>query len=267
MKKLLFLLFVFISLDSSEIIFASSGELSKPQTLVEMQAEKDELEKQETLLKFKWDTFKLGNDSLEDIVKTDLTDIEKTNLEELILLYLEGKEYLESDLNNAINSGKDILEIKKSLLNGKHDFYKQLIPYIQTSKLEAFKSYVDSDLNYNEKSKDIQTKINQKGIEQEKRLEELYDDRDDSARSLRKNIENSITLKVTPKINKFISQESFIKLSSEIKIEIFTNIKSKFEIAIDKLGDQATPTRALEERIIGLEVVVDILDSYIDNWR
>jgi hypothetical protein len=248
-------------------VFASSLETKKPQTLLEMHAEKQELEKQEDVLQFKWNTFRLWNDTLEDIVKLNLTNLEKQNLEEIITTYLKSEKKLENKLNNSIKSGKEIENIKLRLRDWKHSFYKELIPYIQIIKLEAFKNYVNSDLNYNEKSKDIQSKIEQKDVEQENRLEELYYNRDDSARDLRKNIEASITLKVTPKIDAFVAKKWFLELSNDLKIEVFLNIVNKFEFAIEELENTQNPTRALEERIIWLEVVVDILDTYIGSWK
>ena len=266
MNKLIILI-VFLCTFSAQTSFASSWDTVKPQTLLEMQEEKEALEKQENVLQFKWNTFKLWNDSLEDIVKIDLNTTQKLELEDIISVYLESKEQLEGDLNKSIESGRNINEIEEELLTQKHSFYKSLIPYIQISKLEAFKKYVDSDLTYNEKSKNIKNKIDQKDIEQEKRLEELYDDRDDSARDLRKSIEKSITIKVSPKIDQFVKQEKFSDLSWIVKIEIFTNMIRKFEDAISDLENTSNPTRALEERIIGLEVVVDILNTYIDTWK
>lgn len=268
MKKILLLIsFFLICTFQMQYIFASSWDIEKPKTLLEMQEEKHKLEEEETVLQFKWTTFQLWNDSLGDIMKIDLSAGEKNNLEEIINIFLESKEDLEKELDKSIERWREIEDIKTELLEWKHNFYKNLIPFIQIEKLESFKKYVDSDLNYNEKSKSIQDKIQQNDIQKTERLEELQDKIDDNSRDFRKKIEETITLRVWEKLDIFVSQENFSLLENEVKTEIFLKIILKFEDAINNLEDSVNPTAALEAKIIGLEVVIEILESYRDEWK
>lgn len=200
-------------------------------------------------------------------MRENLTQEEKDDLEDIINIYVKDKDYLERKIEKYISSQKEIVDLKEELLRGKHQFYKDLIIYIQIEKLEAFKQYVDSDLNYNEKSKDIQDKIEQKNVEQSERIDELRNQIDDNSKNFRRQIEEKITVQVSDKLDIFVNQESFQELSAESKIKVFTNIINKFESAIDKLENTSNPTAVLAERIIWLEVVVSILESYIDNWK
>ena len=263
--KLLFLLwFSFLTAWFAQPIFASTGDT---QTLQQWQEEINALKKQENILQFKWSTFQLWNESIGDIMKVGLDSSQRIELESIITSYIESRDEEEKNLAKSVSAWRDVSGIKTILLEWKHQFYKDLIPYIEIRKLESFKNYIDSDLNYNEKSKNIQTQIEQKDIEQNERIEELYDDRDDHARDLRKQIEAAIKLQVQWKLDQFVAKQDFAKLNADVKIEVFTKIIQKFETAIDTLEDNASPTRALEERIIGLEIVVEILQSYIDTWK
>jgi hypothetical protein len=180
---------------------------------------------------------------------------------------MSSKKELDYELKEWVNDWDEVSDTQVELLSIKQQFYKELIPYIQIEKLESFKKYVDSDLTYNEKSKDIQVQINQKNIERNERVEELREQINDNSREFRKQIEESITIQVKWKLDVFIVQESFSKLENETKIKIFSNIILKFEVAIGNLENSLNPTRALEERIIWLKVVVEILESYIKNWN
>jgi phage-related minor tail protein len=183
-------------------------------------------------------------------MRENLTQEEKDDLEDIINIYVKDKDYLERKIEKYISSQKEIVDLKEELLRGKHQFYKDLIIYIQIEKLEAFKQYVDSDLNYNEKSKDIQDKIEQKNVEQSERIDELRNQIDDNSMNFRRQIEEKITVQVSDKLDIFVNQESFQELSAKSKIKVFTNIINKFESAIDKLENTSNPTAVLAERII-----------------
>lgn len=200
-------------------------------------------------------------------MKEKLSLSENTQLEDLVVWYTDSEKLLERSLEKAISSGRDVEEIKTELLLLKRDFYTQLIPFIQNEKREAFTEYVNSDVTYNEKSKQVATQIEQKNIKITQRVEEIQDKAEDNYKPLFKWIEEKIVIKITEKLETLISEERFSNLDNSVKIKIFTKYIDRFENEIDRIDKINNPTSIIEEKIILFDVIVEILESYIDRWQ
>ena len=246
----------------------TSAELTeKPQTLKQMQWDIKTLEKEKERLEFKWKTFRIGNDNLWDLIRSDISEAEVNALELLVNIYNSRKNNINLTLDSAVESWIETESIKKELLLLKQELYKDLLPYIQMEKLSEFKVYVESDLALNEKSKEVATEIEEKQSERDERIEEIKEKIEDNTETLRAQIEEKIIKKLQTRLDEFIAQEKFQELPNESKILLFKRLILKLEVKKQSLSDTLNPTSIIEERIILYDIVQDVLQGYIDNWK
>lgn len=249
-------------------VFAVSGELNteKRETVQQMQENIESLEREKIHLDFKWDTYRIWNSALGELIKPELSEKDKEILEEIIIDYKDSEDEYEGKVSRALESWKDIEQIKKDFLYKKQDFYLSLIKYIQLNRLEEYTEYVNSDLNYNERSNSVATEIEQKNIEKEERIEEIQNQIESNTNILRERIREKVTSRVTARLNLFITEEKFNSLSNGWKIIVFQKLQWKVQIKMDQLKSQEN-IEGLEEKLFPYEVIMEILQKYIDDWN
>lgn len=273
MKKLFFFSIFLLCFQFQQSVFSASWEITdikvveKKPTIQSMQNDIKTLEGQKERLKFKWSTFLIWNEKLWSLLRDNLSEEEKKEVEVLITTYVEEKEIFDTKLVKALKYERDTKEIKNSLLKRKHTFYKSLLKYIEVDKLDKFTVYINSDLQFNEKSKIVSIKIDEKSIQRDQRVEEIQEKIDDNSRILRKKIESIMTVKIKKKLDVFVSKEKFNALPNESKIILFNKLIDKIEINHTKLKNAVNPTSFIEEKIVLFEIVEEILYSYIDQWK
>lgn len=239
----------------------------QPETLNEMQSNIKTLEREKVRLEFKWNTFRIGNENLGDLLRLDITPAEKISLETLITNYSALRNKTQQDLDNAIERWQDSNTFQNKLLELKRDLYKELIPYIEPTKISAFRSYIESDISFNEKSKKVAVEIEEKQTKRDERVEEIQDKIEDNAETLREQIKKKLTLSLQNKLDAFIAQEKFQALEDSSKIFLFERLITKLNSKKRSLQETLNPTSIIEERILLYEVVEGILYNYISLWQ
>lgn len=242
-------------------------EEKKVQKVEEIQSDIKILEKEKKRLEFKWNTFRIGNENLGDLIRQDLTQQEKETLEILIVNYTTLKNKWDSDLNVAIERWQNTEKLQQENSELKKKLYQTLIPYIQIDKLSAFKLYIESDISYNEESKAVATEIEEKEVARNERVEEIQEKIEDNAELLREKMRKTVTESLLIKLDEFIAQEKFQSLKAESKILLFERLIEKIILKKDILEATENPTSIIEERIFLYEVVQEILQWYIESWR
>lgn len=245
-------------------------ETEKPQSIRELWEDINTLEQEKKLLVFKWKTFVVWWNSLSDLVRAEVSDEEKAEIEQVLNSYLDQKNIYTKDLNTALENQdklESIEEIKSNMIQNKIWFYSNLLPYIEASKADDFKLYIDSDLKLNEKSREVSVDIDRKNIERQERVEVLQERIKDNKELLRYNIEERVNTLVTSRLEEFTKKESFLNLPNEQKIEVFDRLIKKIDTLIDKLKALENTTSVVEEKIILYQVVQDILQWFIDTWK
>lgn len=257
---------IFLWIWNFQSVFAAE-EIQEPRTIREMQESIQALEKEKTRLEFKWNTFQIGNESLWDLIKQDISIEDTQNIEEIVFSYSRENSRLERSLDLQIGSLQDTNNIENELLELKKNFYKSLIPFIQINKLEDFKRYIDLDLSYNEKSKLVSTQIEKKQLKRIERVEELQVQIELNNKILREKIEQKISIDIKEKIESFILQDSFIDLNNDQKRQVFAKVINKIELEIINMKNKSNATSIIEEKTIIFEIVVEILKSYTQEWK
>lgn len=252
---------------SPQSVFWFSWEIKSTETLREMQEKIDSLKEEKQVLDFKWKNFRIGNENLGDLIKKDLSEEEKSEIERLILDYNEDKENFEEDIEVALEALEAIDDIQRDLILLKQDFYTSLIPYLQDDKLEGFRKYVESDLTLREKSNEVATQIEQKNIERTERVDELQEQIKHHKEQLYEQIKEKVTSRVTQRLDEFILQEKFQELPSESKIAVFERLILKIQERNAALEENSHITSIAQETKVLYEVIEEILNSYISLWK
>ena len=216
------------SIKAAEIVPAKT--IEKKQTIREIQDSINTLQKEKNHLDFKWDTYRIWNETLWDLIRSELTEEERDILEEIIIEYKDSQDEFEGKLTRALESKEETERIKLEFLSEKRAFYMSLIKYIQINKLEQYKNYVDSDLNYNEKSNEVATQIEKRNIEKEERIEEIQGHIDNNKNILRDRIREKVILRVTQKLDTVTWEEKFKQLSNGWKSYCFSKTTNEGSI-------------------------------------
>lgn len=249
-------------------MYAEEGE--KPQSIRELWEDIEVLEKEKDLLEYKWKNFVVEGNSLSDLVKDDLSDLDKSVIESIVTSFIDKNQKNTTQLNFLISSWQEsekIDSLKWDIVRNKINFYSSLIPYINNEKSLAFKDYINSDINLNEKSKEVSVEIDRKSIERQERVQVLQEKIQENKETLRYSIEERVTELVKSRLEWFINKPWFTDLSDEQKISIFIKFIAKIEVLIGELESRDNATSIIEEKIILYKVVQNILQSYIDLWK
>lgn len=264
MKNFLILIFL-LTFWSFQNAFWASWENYVP-TIKEIQDNIEELQKEEKKLQYQWQNFRIGNESISGLLKTNLSEEQQKALELHISSYNNERAVLESEQKKNIEYGHSLEETQKNIFLLKEEFYKALLPYIQIERLPDYLKYVESDTFLNEKSKIINSDIQITTKLQEDRIEEIQENISDHSKQLRKQIEEKMTLKVQEKLDTLIQEEKFQKLSNAAKIMLFEKFIEKVNERAKGLSMQNT-TSFTEEQQILYTTLENILSGYINKWR
>jgi len=252
------------------VVSANSWETLKPASLREIWDNIQELEQEKRLLEYKWKSFIIWWNSLSDYVRDDISDEEKSELEFIVELHIQNTDTFRIELEELVQnwtSEDEISSKKTEWIQLKKEFYTSLLSYIQDEKIESYKSYIESDLLLNEKSKDVSTEIQIKTVKKQERVEYLQEKINNNKELLRSKIESRVWTMVRERLDTFIERETFRSLSLEDKTLIFQKLITKIDEKISELEFQTDITSVIEEKIILFRVVQDILWEYIDNFE
>ncbi len=232
----------------------------KVQTIKEIQENIVFLEQEKKNLEFQWSSFRIGNGTLKDFIRTDLEQNEKSTLESLVLSYIEKTRKIQENIKTDSDS-------QKELLLKKQDFYVSLVSYIEIERLANFKNFVAADLLLYEKTKDVSLEIEQKNIEKQERVITYEAQAQENGERIRTQVQEKIYSQVQGKLNIFVQQEKFQTLANESKISIFQNFSDKLSQKSQEIKNTQNPTRIIEDKVYLYEVVQNILESYISQWQ
>ncbi len=268
-----FIAFLFLLWTSVQSVFWASWNLinlnsasEKPQTLREMQEVNQDLEQEQQNLEFKWVTFR-STSALWDFLKKDLSDLEREELEMIVVNYSKKIERLEKKIETTQEDTEILQKLRKDVLLLKQNFYKNLIVYMQVEKLNDFLRYINLDLSYREKSKDVAIELDRKNIERNERVAEIQEKIKDNTKRLHNQIKLKIMRRVWEKLDSFVSQKKFQSLSNQGRIQIFEKLIEKLSQKKQKLKSTSEATSFLEEKLLIYEIVEKMLFSYLEKWK
>ena len=250
----------------NQSVFWASWEIAEKTTIREMQEDIEILEQEKSLLEFKWNTFKIWNITLWELLRSNLTQSEKLKLTEVVSSYNEVNIFEENILKDIINVNWDEQAQRDKLLLLKTNFYTSLEPFVQEEKLEELNVYAWVDKSFDEQKKNVDSKIQKIKIEKQEKVDHFQTKIEDNNKVIRENIENKIFTEVKEKLDVFVSQEEFLELPNIAKKGIFNKVIKKLEYESIRLTNLQNSTSIIEEKIIIFRVVIDLLKEYTISW-
>lgn len=252
MKQIRTILLLLLMLFSwVEILYAENEE-----TIREMQQDSKTLQKEKSILDFKWSTFQIWGETLADFL-IELNEQDQKSLSEIIEVFQSENEKLERNIDKKINRGSNIENKYADLIELKKNFYKDLLPFIASDKRDHFLSYINKDVTLNEKSRRVSVEIKKIELAKKNRVEELKEQAVNNYSSIEENIERKAKIS----IENFIHKESFSNLSLNSQFEVFQTIKGKLNSKIDNSYNLPR----LQEDL--LKIVVWVVEEYIIVWQ
>jgi len=206
MKKIFIsLLCVIFSQFFIEGVFASSWDVK---TIREIQEKINVLEEEKTKLDFGWKNFGVWNETLWDII-SELTPEEESKLKELIITFEEETNRLETKIERRVENNSDISEEQNELKQIKKDFYFSLLAFIDTDKLESFKTYISHNIQYTSSKTDVNIEIQKTELQKQQRLDEIQEKIEDNNKKIRENITEKLSIKIRWKVDLLIQDDRF----------------------------------------------------------
>lgn len=250
----------------NQSVFSASWNLDQKLTIREMQEDIQMLQQEKSLLEFKWKTFQIWNFFLWDLLKENLSILEREQLSFIVESYNRENIQWEKILQWLIDNKESVTDQRKDLLLLKRDFYNSLLPFVAEGRKEEFIMYIWSDLSLNEKSKDVDSQIQKIQNSKQERVQQLQIKIEDNNRLIRENIEKRISTEVKEKLDIFVNETDFSRLSNTAKKNVFDRLIKKLEYESIRLTNLRNSTSVIEEKIIVFRVVINLLKEYTINW-
>lgn len=256
-KILSFLLICSLFFIAKNEVFWSSGIVdSSEKSIIELNSNIQELEKEKVELDGKWDTFQSQYEGITGFIKQDLTPREAFEIEEITYIYNSRKKTFDLQLVEKLKKLEDTTKIKKNSLELKKDFYKDIANYVEPEKLDQFLEYIKWDIEFNEKNREVkQTLYKEKVVLQEK-VDDIKTKIEENQKLLDKRIEILIREKLAEKIRLLKENPKYQRLTTEWKIVLFEKALEKTSFKKSELLPIESKTSFINKRI-GLYSIVE----------
>lgn len=187
-------------------------------------------------------------------MKLDLTQEDLEDISQKLDNFLNQKSLLKSKVDDAIKNGDDTKSVKDEWIKLQLDFYKQLIPYLQVSKLQDFLAYIKNSLSDSLQDQEVRTNIDilREKIEQNKKL-------------LDEKIRTAVQDRIEQKILEITENPDFKKLPIQSKITIFKKVLEKVkerEVELSKIKEKTT---ILKKKIELFQLFESKVAEFIDK--
>lgn len=196
-------------------------------TIIEINSNIKELEREKIDLDDKWEKFQQEHGAISDFIKTNLSEREKFEIEEINYIYNSRKKSLELKLVEKVKTLKDSEDIKIQLIELKKEFYKDIIKYVDISKTQDFLTYIKWDIEFNEKNKEVKEELYKEKVILQEKVDTLKEKMEAHQQLITERIENIVREKVWEKIKEIQSKEKYILLSQSEKILLFEKTLEK----------------------------------------
>lgn len=250
MRKFLIFIFCFLFF-VPHFSFASDGDSSSGKTIIEAI---ETLSSDASDVKQKLNDYFQANTGLQWFMKLDLAQEDLEDISQKLDNFLNQKSLLKSKLDDAIKNGDDAKSVKDEWIKLQLDFYKQLIPYLQVSKLQDFLAYIKNSLSDSLQDQEIRTNIDilREKIEQNKKL-------------LDEKIRAAVQDRIEQKILEITENPDFKKLPIQSKITIFKKVLEKVkerEVELSKIKEKTT---ILKKKIELFQLFESKVAEFIDK--
>jgi hypothetical protein len=231
-------------------------------TLQELWDNIQTLEEQSSTLDKKWEDFKLQSGSISTFLKRNLSDEEKILFQDIVSKYSGDARFLEQNLIEKIQSAWDTTDVKVKLIELKKQYYKDIASYVSAESMVAYLDFIRSDIELNQKNREIQETLYKDKIHLQEKVEILRGKIEENNQILENRIEQSLREKIGEKIQAIKNDSRFSQFSSDQKKILFEKTLERVIKKRQLLENEVLKTSLLEKKILLYKLVeVSILQE------
>jgi len=237
MKNIIKIIFTCFSLFLFSPLFANTGEtlsgttniitIDQNKKIKELQENLQELSNEKSGLKDTWEQFRQENGKIVNFIKENLSEESKQTIENLVEKYYADKDILEKRLREIASNLEDTQNIKGEILKLKLTLYKELISYIEPTKLQEYVNYIKGNIEIEKKDNEIAEDIYRKEEILERKVDTIKEKIAENKRILDEKMQNAVQEKLNEKIKSILDNQKFQALSYESKTQIFSSVLKK----------------------------------------
>ncbi len=248
--KLFILFLFFIFCFSPQAQASRTGLFASDLTIREMNSNIDRLKEEKLSLDEKTKQAQKENGELSSFLRKNLEKKDISEITDAVVTYQTERFDIERDLNYRIQNGLPTDTTKKILLEVKLDFYKYLAKYVDIQKREDFIEHIKFNIQSIKERKDlIEDILKMENIRDEK-VTYIKDQIELNKEVLQIQIENSITEKISERIDAIDSDPKYKDLSKATKNQIYKSFiqqikRNQEEIRNSQFSESYKKTRHL----------------------
>lgn len=255
-----------------ETVVVFSGDNTKPEdiepvTIKQMKENLEDLKDRKENIGDKWETLRIVNGKVIDFLKNDLSDTDIWVIQDLSIGFQQRKTFYEQQLKDnslenydtSVEQDNDTAAVKQNFIDYKLNFYKQLVPYINSQKKDEYLDYIKGNIEIEKEDKDIKEKIYKQEWVIEERVGTLKEKIIEHKKALEEKLEKLIRQKIEEKIRTILSSEKMLKMSNTQKISLLQKVVERFEERKTKLLNDSEDSEYLRKKVEIYDIAVDIV--------
>jgi len=254
----------------------SDSEITEePVTIQQMKDNLEELKTEKEEVSNKWAELSEVNGKILDFLKEDLNDTDIQAIKTLSLDFAQRQSFYEQQLKDnseenydtAVSADDDTAAVKANFIQYKLDFYKKLVPYVNTAVKDEYLEYIRSNIAIEQEEKTIKEKIykQEEGIEErvetiKEKIKEHNEDREEK-------LDKLIREKVEIKIDAILTTAKMIDLPNEQKGQVLNAVAFKLNEKREIFIANSTDNEYNRKKIDIYDVVIEVLYQKADSLQ
>lgn len=277
MKNIIKIIFTCFSLFLFSPLFANTGEtlsgttniitIDQNKKIKELQENLQELSNEKSGLKDTWEQFRQENGKIVNFIKENLSEESKQTIENLVEKYYADKDILEKKLREIASNLEDTQNIKWEILKLKLTLYKELVSYIEPTKLQEYVNYIKGNIEIEKKDNEIAEDIYRKEEILERKVDTIKEKIAENKKILDEKMQNAVQEKLNEKIKSILDNQKFQTLSYESKTQIFSSVLKKSQEKKWLLQQIEFKTSLVQKKIEIYEIVEQKLIEVIQGLK
>ena len=246
---LLFLLFIWININSS---FAYSGQKieQKQETIQDLKKNIEVLKSKKVIVFSAFQKFKIENWNIKNFFSKNLKQEDLQKIEQIIRNYNEEKQKIKLSRENVIEK---LLILEKR-------FYISLLPYIDQSKINLYKEFVQKAVETIKNSEEIKNKIKENKIVLSKKVSKIKKKIKQNNIAQESKLNNLLRIQIKLKIDKFKNSKKIQSLPKQKQKLIFKFLLQKIKNYRKKVKHPTN--KQLKIYSIIEQILIDTIKSY-----
>ena len=251
------------------------NENAEPVTIQQMKDNLEDLKTEKEEVGNKWVELAQVNWRILDFLKEDLNNQDVQTIRQLSLDFQQKQTFYEQQLkdnaeenfNTAVDADNDTAAVKHNFIQYKLNFYKALVPYVNTALKNEYLEYIRSNIAIEHEEKTIKEKIYKQEEVIEERVETIKERIKEHNQELEEKIEKLVRESTRGKINAILARPQFTNISNERKVSILKVVWQKLTENKQSFIQNSTDSEYnLKKRAI-FEIVVEEVYNKIEELK